>query len=129
MQGKKVIVIDDDVDIQEAVKLTLEAEGLTVVTASDGTEGLGKLRSGGADLVILDVMMSRDTEGFQVAQEIKGDEALKAIPVLMMTSVAEKSGFKFDPKADGDFLPVEDYVEKPVDPAELVKRVRTLLGA
>lgn len=127
-EKKTIIIIDDDVDILEAVRLTLEAAGYGVLTAADGTEGLARVREGGVDMIILDVMMARDTEGFQVAQDLKASPELAAIPILMMTSVSAKSGFKFDPEADGDFLPVEDYVEKPVDPPELVSRVKKLLG-
>ena len=127
MAKKKVIIIDDDIDILEATKLTLRAAGYEVITASSGQEGLGLVRAGGADLIILDVMMARDTEGFQIAQDLKDDPKLKHIPILMMTSVSAKSGFSFDPTKDGDYLPVEDYVEKPVDPADLVKRVDKLL--
>ena len=128
MQGNTVIIIDDDVDILEAVKLTLEHAGYEVATASSGREGMARIRQGGIDLVILDVMMARDTEGFQIAQDLKADPDLKGIPILMMTSVGAKSGFSFDPKTDGDYLPVEDYVDKPVDPADLVARVNRLLG-
>jgi DNA-binding response OmpR family regulator len=126
---KTVIIIDDDVDILEAVKLTLESAGYDVLTATGGNEGLAAIRDrGGVDLVILDVMMARDTEGFHVAQELKGDQATKDTPILMMTSVGAKSGFKFDPEKDADYMPVDDYVEKPVDPADLTARVAKLLG-
>jgi len=128
MQGNTVIIVDDDVDILEAVKLTLENAGYEVATASSGQEGMARIREGGIALVILDVMMARDTEGFQIAQDLKADPDLKDIPILMMTSVGAKSGFQFDPKTDGDYLPVEDYVDKPVDPADLVARVNRLLG-
>jgi CheY-like chemotaxis protein len=124
---KKVIVIDDDIDILDATKVTLQAAGYDVLTASSGQDGLAKVRSGGIDLVILDVMMARETEGFQIAQDLKEDPKLKHIPILMMTSVSAKSGFAFDPVKDGDYLPVEDYVDKPVDPADLLRRVEKLL--
>ncbi len=128
MDKKKVIIIDDDVDILEATRLTLEDAGYRVATASSGKDGLAQIRSSGADLVILDVMMARDTEGFQIAQDLKADPRFKNIPILMMTSVSAKSGFSFDPSKDGDYLPVEDYVDKPVDPADLVARVKKLLN-
>jgi len=127
MAKKKVIIIDDDSDILEATKLTLRAAGYEVLTSASGSEGLAQIRAGGIDLIILDVMMARDTEGFQIAQELKEDPKFKHIPILMMTSVSAKSGFSFDPTKDGDYLPVEDYVDKPVDPADLVKRVDKLL--
>jgi CheY-like chemotaxis protein len=127
MPKKKVIIIDDDIDILEATKLTLQAAGYDVVTSSSGQDGLAKIRAGGIDLIILDVMMARDTEGFQIAQDLKEDPKFKHIPILMMTSVSAKSGLAFDPATDGDYLPVEDYVDKPVDPADLVNRVAKLL--
>ena len=125
---KTVIVIDDDIDILDATRITLEHAGFRVETAASGSEGLQKIRRGGIDLIILDVMMARETEGFQIAQDLKADPKLKKIPILMMTSVGAKSGFKFDPKKDGDYLPVEDYVDKPVDPEQLLLRVKKLLG-
>ena len=73
------------------------------------------------------MLFRSDTEGFQVAQDLKSDPQLKDIPILMMTSVSAKSGFSFDPETDGDYLPVEDFVEKPVDPADLLARVEKLL--
>ena len=124
---KKVIVVDDDVDILEVTRLTLESAGYAVETAATAAEGMEKIRSGGIDLVILDVMMALETEGFQVAQDLKSDPQLKEIPILMMTSVSAKSGFSFNPQTDGDYLPVEDFVEKPVDPADLLARVAKLL--
>ena len=125
--AKKVIIVDDDADILLATRLTLESAGYAVETAATAAEGMAKIRAGGIDLIILDVMMALDTEGFQVAQDLKSDPALKDIPILMMTSVSAKSGFSFDPEADGEYLPVEDFVEKPVDPSDLLARVAKLL--
>jgi len=125
---KTVIIIDDDVDILQATKLTLEHGGYAVETACSGKEGVDRIRRGGIDLIILDVMMARPTEGFHIAQELKADGASKAIPTLMTTSVSAKTGFKFDPKTDGEYLPVEDFVEKPVDPQDLLARVKRLLA-
>lgn len=125
--AKKVIIVDDDDDILVATRLTLESAGYAVETALTADEGMAKIRAGGIDLIILDVMMALDTEGFQVAQDLKSDPELKNIPILMMTSVSAKSGFSFDPETDGEYLPVEDFVEKPVDPSDLLARVAKLL--
>ena len=124
---KKVIIVDDDADILEVTRLTLESAGYAVETALTADEGMAKIRAGGIDLIILDVMMALETEGFQVAQDLKSDPQLKDIPILMMTGVSAKSGFSFDPEADGEYLPVEDFVEKPVDPSDLLARVAKLL--
>jgi DNA-binding response OmpR family regulator len=124
---KTILVIDDDVDIVEAARLALEHGGYHVLSANTGPEGLDLVHKERVDLIILDVMLARDTEGFHIAQMLKADENLKSIPILMITSVATRTGFKFDPKSDGDYLPVDDYVEKPVDPQDLLARVKKLL--
>jgi DNA-binding response OmpR family regulator len=80
------------------------------------------------DLVILDVMMDKDTEGFHVSYTLKGQEATKAIPILMLTAIGKKFGYRFSPGKNEEYLPVEDFVEKPVEPRELVRRVQALLG-
>jgi len=68
-------------------------------------------------------------QGFQVAYKLKQSPELKTVPVIMATSVGQVTKFKFDPKKDEDFLPVEAYIEKPVKPAELIATVERLLSA
>jgi CheY-like chemotaxis protein len=123
MAKKTVIVIDDDPDVLEATKVILEGAGFAVVTAPTGQEGLSRVREGGIDCVILDVMMAKDTEGFQVAQDLKADGKTARIPIIMLTSVSKKTGFEFSPATDKDFMPVELFLEKPVDPKRLVQAV------
>ena len=123
MAKKTVIVIDDDPDVLEATKVILEGSGFAVVTAPTGQEGLSRVREGGIDCIILDVMMAKDTEGFVVAQELKADPKTSRIPIIMLTSVSKKTGFEFSPAADKDFMPVELFLEKPVDPKRLVQAV------
>ena len=123
MAKKTVIVIDDDPDVLEATKVILEGSGFAVVTAPTGEEGLSRVREGGIDCIILDVMMAKDTEGFHVAQELKADPKTARIPIIMLTSVSKKTGFEFSPATDKDFMPVELFLEKPVDPKRLVQAV------
>jgi CheY-like chemotaxis protein len=123
MAKKTVIVIDDDPDVLEATKVILESAGFAVVTALTGQEGLSRVREGGIDCVILDVMMANDTEGFHVAQELKADGKTARIPIIMLTSISKKTGFEFSPATDKDFMPVELFLEKPVDPKRLVQAV------
>ena len=120
---KTVIVIDDDPDVLEATKVTLEGSGYAAVTAMSGPEGLSRIRQGGIDCIILDVMMARETEGFHIAQELKADGKTAKIPIIMMTSVSKKTGFEFSPATDKDFMPVEVFLEKPVDPKKLIQTV------
>jgi CheY-like chemotaxis protein len=123
MAKKTVIVIDDDPDVLEATKVILEGSGFAVVTAPTGQEGLSRVREGGIDCIILDVMMAKDTEGFHVAQELKADPKTARIPIIMLTSVSKKTGVEFSPATDKDFMPVELFLEKPVDPKRLVQAV------
>ncbi len=125
---KLVLIADDDPDIVEAVKTVLEASGFDVDSAPNGQECLRKVRLRKPDALILDVMMTTETEGFHVAYEIRRDPALRDLPVLMLTAIEQKTGFKFSPSEDEDYLPVEAFVPKPVEPDELVGRVRQLLA-
>ncbi|HUT34913.1 MAG TPA: response regulator [Planctomycetota bacterium] len=125
---KFVLIADDDPDIVEAVKTVLEASGFEVDSAPNGQECLRKIRLRKPDLLLLDVMMTTETEGFHVAYEIRRDPALRDLPVLMLTAIEQKTGFKFSPSQDEDYLPVEDFLSKPVEPDELVNRLNQLLA-
>ena len=127
-EAKRILVVDDDVDILEALKTVLGASGYTVDTATSGTGCLARVAQQPPDLIILDVMMDRDTEGFHVSYKLKGDPATKEIPILMLTAIGKKFGFKFSKESDEDYLPVEGFLEKPVEPRELVERVQALLA-
>ena len=125
---KKILIVDDDRDVFESMKIVLEAEGYGVDWATNGAEAITKARSERPDLMILDVMMNTDDEGFQVTYQMKQDPKLSCIPIVMVTSVGARTGFSFDRKRDEDFLPVNEFLEKPVDPRTLVDKVRENLG-
>ena len=118
--AKKVLIIDDDFDLVEAMRITLEAAGFEVIDAQDGEKGLDMIRAEAPDLVLLDVMMSSMDEGFHVAYKIREESAIKDTPVVMLTAVGNQTGFQFDPGKDADFLPVDAFLEKPVNPKKLV---------
>ncbi len=129
----KILIIDDDYDIVEAMRMTLEANGYTVHTAASGKEGLARVKEVEPDLIILDVMMEEDTAGFRVAWELRNPDPkseydrFRKTPVMMITAIAEKKGMHFDPKKDGDFLPVDEFISKPIMPKALLEKVRALL--
>ena len=124
MSEKTILVIDDDIDLVEIIRVTLENEGFTVLDAQNGERGLARARQDKPDLILLDVMMGKVDEGFQVAYQLRGDGKTKDIPILMLTAVADRTGYDFDPKTDGEFLPVDEFLEKPVSPRVLVDMVR-----
>ena len=125
---KKVLIIDDDPDFAEATKIVLESKSYQVLLASDGEEGLHSVDENNPDLIILDVMMSHLDSGFDVSRQLKRDPRFKHIPIIILTAVAEKTGFDYKPEAgDEDWLPVDDYLHKPAAPSELLARVEKLL--
>ena len=81
----------------------------------------------GIDLISLDVMMENDSDGFNFAQKLKSDEKFRSIPIILATAVNQRTKFKFDIENDGDFLPVEKFLEKPIDPDDLIVTIRGLL--
>lgn len=125
---KKIIIIDDDVDLVEAMRLTLENEGFEVIDAQEGEKGLEKTRAEKPDLIILDVMMGTQDEGFHVAYQIRANRTTADIPIIMLTAVGQETGFTFDKDKDEDFLPVDEFLEKPINPGVLLELVRKHLG-
>lgn len=124
----KILIIDDDPDITEAMKVVLQAKDYKVTSAKSGEEGLKKVKTDKPDLVILDIMMEKNDTGFDVARELKNSSSTKDIPILMLTAIKEKTGLDFKKEAgDETWLPVDDYVEKPMKPEELLSKVEKLL--
>jgi DNA-binding response OmpR family regulator len=124
----KILVVDDDPDILDAVALILESQGYEVVTARDGIEGLATLRAEQPDLMILDLMMPK-MDGFAVCKELQDPRWSKYrdIPILILTSVREEASRRRYELETGLELDVDDYVEKPMSPDVLLKRVSTLI--
>lgn len=126
--SKKIIIIDDDIDLVEALRLTLEGEGFEIIDAQDGKKGLQKIKDEKPDLVLLDVMMGTQDEGFHVAYQIRNQEESKDIPIVMLTAVGQETGFTFDKEKDEDYLPVDEFIEKPINPDKLIDIVKNNLG-
>lgn len=126
MSKAKILLVDDDVDFVEATKTVLESSSYEVIVAHEGDEGLKKAREEKPNLIILDVIMPVK-DGFTAAEHLKKDPDLKKIPVLMLTAFAEKGGETSIAVSRGLTLEAEDYIDKPVAPQELLRRVEKLL--
>lgn len=128
----KILIIDDDPDIITSVTLTLESVGHEVISASNGEEGIELIKTERPGLIILDVMMDTKTEGFQLALKLRNPDptsefaVYKNIPILMLTAIHSTTPLHFEP--DVDYLPVELFVDKPIDPDDLINRVDWLLA-
>jgi len=127
----RILIIDDDPDIVLAVRMCLEAEGYDVIEATSGAQGIDMIKAERPDLIILDVMMETKTEGFQMALKLHSPDPtseyveFKDIPILMLTAIHSTTPLRFEP--DIDYLPVELFVDKPIDPEDLVGKVEWLL--
>ena len=124
MAETTILIIDDDIDLVEILRITLENEGFRVIDAQTGDRGLAMAKEQDPDLILLDVMMGNVDEGFQVAYLLRSDAVTAETPILMLTAVTAQTGFKFDLAKDRDFLPVNEFIEKPISPRNLVDMVR-----
>jgi DNA-binding response OmpR family regulator len=124
----KILLVDDDPDILEAMSAVLTTHDYTVITATDGQEGLVKLRLERPDLMILDLMMP-GADGFTVCEEILDPRWVKYtnIPIIVLTSVKKDAGLRRYELDTGLQLRVADYIEKPIDPPTLLAKVDTYL--
>jgi len=106
----------------------LEAAGFEILEAGGGEEGLRKVQSDSPDLVILDVIMPDDHEGFAIARRIREELKLTSLPILILTAVhdVKKSAYRFAP--DEQYLPVDHFLDKPVPTEVLVRKVEDMLG-
>jgi len=124
---KKILIVDDDPDLVEAVTMILESKKYDVAAAYGGLEGLEKAKTENPDLIVLDVMMP-DKDGYAVCKEMKADPKLSRIPVLLLTAVVSKIPATHYTQQMGLETEADDYMDKPVEPAELVNRIEALLS-
>jgi DNA-binding response OmpR family regulator len=124
---KKILIVDDDPDLVEAVTMILESKNYDVVAAYGGIEGLQKAKAENPDLIVLDVMMP-DKDGYMVCKELKADPKLRKTPILLLTAVVSKIATTRYTQQMGLETEADDYIDKPVEPEALVKRIETLLA-
>ncbi|MEW6418974.1 MAG: response regulator [Nitrospirota bacterium] len=124
----KILVVDDDPDVLDAISIILEANGYEVATARDGIDGLDKLKEEKPDLMILDLLMPK-MDGFEVCKELKDPRRAKYahIPIIILSSVREQASRRRYELETGLQLDVDDYVEKPIEHTILLERVEKIL--
>ena len=124
MANEKIVIVDDDQDIRDSVQVILESRGYTVVGAADKKTGIAAVKAEKPDLIILDVMMESYSDGFDLARTFKEDVEFKDTPIVMMTGAQEKTGIDFRTAAgDSTWLPVDGFLDKPVDPNTLLEEI------
>ena len=128
---KKVLIVDDDVDVRKFVSKLVERAGYEAIEAKNGMDGMGTVREDKPDLIILDVLMPKQS-GIRMYRELKTDEPLKDIPVIMLSAIAPRSFFRSQEvlaEFAGESVPEpEAYMEKPEEPEELIALMKKILG-
>ncbi|MEI7606814.1 MAG: response regulator [Rhodospirillaceae bacterium] len=119
-----ILLVDDDPDVTDAGKLVLTKEGHSVRTANSAESGLAAIKESKPDLLVLDIMMDGPDDGIVLARRLR-TEGFK-FPIIALSSIGKVTGREYD--KDGEMLPVDDFVSKPVYPAVLIEKVKKLLG-
>jgi CheY-like chemotaxis protein len=129
MSNPTILIIDDDPDFVTVTKEILETKQYDVRFAYDSEDGLAKLEEEIPDVLILDVMMGKGAEGFVVARKIRKDSRFDRMPILMVTSMTEQTGFTFPGEGKHpQFLPVDEYIEKGIEPQVLLEKIEQQLA-
>ena len=128
--GKDILIIDDDRDLVNSIRIVLESKDYNVRVAYNGKEGFGKIEEKTPDLIVLDVMMATDTEGFDLAFKLKNKPEYQGTPIVMITAFPKKMAEEGPDKFQhilGESWPVSHFLEKPIDPEELLSIVEDIL--
>ena len=126
-EKKRILVVDDEPDFCAIVQGNLEKEGFEVEVAYDGNEGLAKVKANPPDAIVLDVMMP-EKDGYAVCKEIKEDEKLADIPIVMLTAVASHVTSTRYSHYDGMSMEADDYLPKPASAEDITQSLKGLLG-
>lgn len=125
--SKKILIVDDNKEFVESTKDLIEAAGYEVVVAYDGDSGLETAKATRPDLMILDVMMTHDTEGFEVSRKIPETPELRHMPVLLVTGIRHDKDLPYSFQPDETWLPVDKVLEKPVPPEKLLAEIKAAI--
>ena len=121
MSSKKILLVDDEVDLVETVRFSLEGEGYQVLVSFNGEDALNKARKETPDLILLDLMLPK-LDGYKVCRLLKFDERYKHIPILMLTAKTQEKD-----KILGKETGADEYITKPFDMDDLVEKIKSYL--
>lgn len=131
MSQKRILIVDDDPDLRLTLRLPLESAGYEVYEATSFTEGQALVKEIKPNLIVLDVMMDTTTAGFQFAIDLHNPDPksefweFRNIPIIMLTAIHSTTPLRFSP--DDDYLPIQTFLEKPVEPETLLRKVQETL--
>ncbi len=125
---KKILIVDDDPAFLEINRMILESAGYLVDEAGNVEQALSLLQSNRYDLLVVDLIMENLDSGFTIAYAVRQDEHIRSMPILMLTSAQERTGFRFQMDRDQEWMKVDEVAAKPLPAKELLARVERLLG-
>jgi CheY-like chemotaxis protein len=126
-KSKRILIVDDDPDFITATRAVLASAGYNVAECTKAGDAMAKMREFQPDLIVLDVMMETGTAGFHVSYQVRKDPHYARTPILMVTAIHQTTPLRFSPDTDGEFLPVQRLLDKPVPADILLKEVAHLL--
>lgn len=129
--SKEILIVDDDPDFVETMEIILQGNGYKTRTARNGEEAFEKVKEKIPDIILLDIMMKTKTDGIWVSEKIRSDDKLKEIPIIMITAVnkdSEMAKFKLGQEKDMEYMPVNVFMEKPIEAKDLLKEIKKLTG-
>lgn len=125
---RRILVIEDDPDMQDVVRTILEPAGFELTSCYTGPDGLESARANKPDLILLDIMLSSPSEGFHLAYDLKQDEVLKSVPIVMISSIGKTMGMDYAKELGSDYVPAERFLDKPFDARTLRDTVADVLA-
>lgn len=125
--GAHILLIDDDPIIHDAVRMILEPEGYRITCCLTGQQGKEIMQRDRPDLILLDIMLGTPSEGFHLAYEIRKTESLRQIPIIVLSAVGKAMGMDYAREVGTEYLPVQQFLEKPFEPEALRSAVRRAL--
>ena len=129
--AKEVLIVDDDPDFVETMEIILRGNDYETRTARNGEEAFKKVKEKKPDIMLLDIMMKTKTDGIWVSEKIRDDDNLKEIPIIMITAVnqdSEMAKFNIGKHEDMEYMPVNVFMEKPIESEDLLKEIKKLIG-
>ena len=135
-EPKRILIVDDDADIVESLKMVLESADYDVDSAASPQEAFARLEAEVPALILLDIMMPDGTEGFHFVWKLRNEypAPFKDLPVLVLSAIHATTQLRFYPEqhdkeyGPGDFLPVQGFLDKPVEPSLLLRKIADLVG-
>ena len=129
MAKQSILIVDDDKDLVAVLTMALESAGYRIISAANGTEAWERAHESRPDLAIIDVIMDTIGEGVRLTHRFRLDEKLKDVPIIMLTGIKQKLRLDIEPQDEAGYryLPVDKFMEKPVDPSTLLREITDLL--